>query len=397
MPGLSGLETLNKIKSVRPVVPVIMITKSEEEDIMDKAIGSKIADYLIKPVNPKQILLTIKKNIDHKRLITEKTTTAYQSEFAKITMAINESSSFNDWVEINKKLVYWDLELERLNDNTMEEVLDMQKSEANISFTKFIKKNYYSWFDENNTDKPLLSKDIIKHKVVPLLKEKEKVCMIVVDNLRYDQWKILQPAISEYFELIEEDIFCSILPTATQYSRNAMFAGMMPLEIEKLYPEYWLKDEEEGGKNLFEKNLLEKQIPRLGLDIKFQFEKIMNNREGKKLVNNISNILINDLFIVVYNFVDMLSHARTESQMIRELASDESAYRSLTLSWFEHSTLLEFLKALAEKNVKVVITTDHGTIRVNNPVKVIGDRNTSTNLRYKQGRNLNYNPKDVFE
>lgn len=397
MPGLSGLETLAKIKSSFPLIPVIMITKSEAEDIMDEAIGSKIADYLIKPVNPKQILLCIKKNVDLKRLVSEKTTTAYQSEFSRIGMAINNSLSFDDWIEINKKLVYWELELDRLNDNTMEEVLIMQKNEANSSFARFIKKNYYSWFEKDLPDRPLFSTDIIKHKVLPEIKNNEKVFMILIDNLRFDQWKVLQPVICEFFEVFDEQLFCSILPTATQYSRNAMFAGLMPLEIEKIYPEYWKRDEEEGGKNLFEKELLKNQLIRIGKKIKFHFEKITNNKAGKKLVENLSDLITNDLSVIVYNFVDILSHSRTEMQMIRELAEDEAAYRSLTLSWFEHSSLLELLKKLAEKGVKVIITTDHGTIRVNNPVKVIGDRNTSSNLRYKQGRNLNYNSKEVFE
>jgi len=397
MPGLSGLETLAKIKASYPLIPVIMITKSEAEDIMDEAIGSKIADYLIKPVNPKQILLCIKKNVDLKRLVSEKTTTAYQSAFSKIGLAINDSLSFDDWVEINKKLVYWELELDRLNDNTMEEVLKMQKSEANNSFSRFIKKNYFNWFSQDFPERPFLSVDVIKQKVLPGIQKKEKVFMILIDNLRFDQWKILQPVINEFFEVLEEKLFCSILPTATQYSRNSMFAGLMPLEIEKLYPQYWKKDEEEGGKNLFEEELLKQQFSRIGQNVKFHFEKISNNKSGKRLVENLSDILTNDLSVIIYNFVDMLSHSRTEMQMIRELAEDEAAYRSLTLSWFEHSPLLDLIKKLSEHEIKIVLTTDHGTIRVNNPLKVIGDKNTSSNLRYKQGRNLNYNPKEVFE
>jgi len=397
MPGLSGLETLNKINSLSPNIPVVMITKSEEEDIMDEAIGSKIADYLIKPVNPKQILLSIKKNIDNIKLITKKTTSAYQAEFGKIGMLINSSFSFNDWVEIYKKLIYWELELEKFNDPGMNEVMLMQKTEANHAFYKFIKKNYFSWFDEKTENKPLLSPNIFRHKIFPLLKNNQKVVVFLIDNLRFDQWKTICPEIQEYLQLDNEEIFCSILPTSTHYARNAMFAGLMPYEIEKMNPDLWLNEEEEGGKNLHEKELLRRQIARQGMNLNFTYEKVNNLKTGKKLVENFSSFLNKELTIVVYNFVDMLSHARTEFEMIRELANDESAYRSLTLSWFRHSHLLDLIKELGKQAVKIVITTDHGTIRVNNPIKVVGDKKTTTNLRYKQGKNLKYDPKEVFE
>jgi CheY-like chemotaxis protein len=397
MPGLSGLETLSIIKSKYPTIPIVMITKSEEEDIMDEAIGSKITDYLIKPVNPKQILLSIKKNVEQKRLITEKTTSDYQMAFGKIGMQINDSYSYDDWVEVYKKIIFWELELDRSNDRTMDEVLKMQKNEANKSFAKFIKANYTSWFDKDLSERPLLSPDIFKHKILPSIDNGEQVCVILIDNLRYDQWKTLQPSIREFYQLDEEQLFYSILPTATQYSRNAMFAGLMPSEIEKLYPQLWLNDEEEGGKNMHEEELLQKQLKRLGKNIDFNYNKITNLKAGKKLVENIPHLLNKQLNVVVVNFVDMLSHARTEMEMIRELAGDDSAYRSITLSWFEHSPLKDFLKELADKKIKVVITTDHGTIRVSNPVKVIGDKKTSTNLRYKQGKNLSYKAKEVFE
>ncbi len=397
MPGMSGLETLQEIKNMYPNIPAVMITKNEEEDIMDEAIGSKIADYLIKPVNPNQILLAIKKNIHQKELITKKTTTAYQTEFTRLGMQINDTYSFKEWKEVYKKLVYWELELAKSNDNAMDDVLKLQKSEANNAFVRFVKKNYFSWFEKFDDKRPLLSPDVFKHKVFPLIEEDTSVFVILIDNLRYDQWKTIEPHISEYFLVDEEEIFCSILPTATQYARNAMFAGLMPFEIKKLYPDLWLDDEEEGGKNMNEQEFLIKQLARHGKHFKFAYEKILNNRGGKKVVASISNYLNNQLNVIVFNFIDMLSHARTEMEMIRELADDESAYRSLTLSWFEHSPLLELFKELADKKVKIVLTTDHGTIKVSNPIKVIGDKNTTTNLRYKQGKNLNYNAREVFE
>ena len=395
MPGISGIETLGKIKQLKPNIPVVMITKSEEENIMEDAIGANISDYLIKPVNPNQILLTIKKNIDKKRLVTEKTTHAYQSEFGKLGMEINDSYNFNDWKKIYKKLVYWETELENSSDDTMADVLKMQKGEANSSFAKFIKNNYISWFNENSDTKPEMSHNLFKNKVFPLL-EKEKVFVIVIDNLRYDQWFTIKPFLMDYFN-IDDDIFCSILPTATAYARNSIFAGLLPSEINKLYPDIWMNDEEEGNKNEHEEELLKLQLKRHGFDKKLHYEKVFSNKQGQKIVDNLSQILDNDIVAVVFNFIDMLSHAKTEMQMVKELAQDDSAYRSITKSWFEHSSLKTLLERLAEEKIKVVITTDHGTVKVNNQVKVVGDRTTTTNLRYKQGRNLNYKAKEVFE
>ncbi len=397
MPGLSGLETLSQIKTISPNLPVVMITKSEEEDIMDEAIGSKMADYLIKPVNPKQILLSIKKNVDQKRLVTQQTTSAYQSEFSKIGMQISDSLNHQEWMEIYRKLVFWELELSSSDDSAMDEVLRMQKSEANLSFARYIKKNYASWFDKNSNNRPMLSPDIFKQKVFPLLNAGHKVFVLVIDNLRYDQYRIFSQVLNNYFHAQEEDLYFSILPTATMYARNSIFSGLMPAEIKQMYPDLWEDDDNEGQKNVHEIELLEKQLLRYGRKEKLYFEKVANLKEGRKYTDHLSRIMSSDLSVMVFNFVDMVSHARTEMEMIKELASDEKAYRSLTLSWFNHSPLLDLLKALSENRIKVVLTTDHGTIRVDNPLKVIGDRETNTNLRYKLGRNLNYNPKQVFE
>ncbi len=397
MPGLSGIQTLDRIKEIKSSIPVVMITKSEEEDIMEQAIGSKIADYLIKPVNPNQILLTIKKNIEKKQLISRKTTSDYQGQFGQIGMLINTASTPENWIDIYKKLVYWEIELQNSNDSNMDEVLILQKNEANKEFCRFIKRNYESWFDSKSADKPLLSPSVFASRVLPLLEKGEKVFFILIDNLRFDQWKILEKQVTEICRLDKEELYYSILPTATQYSRNSLFAGLMPYEIFDLYPDMWVFDEEEGGKNLMEKNLLEKQLSRLSKNIRFRYEKVLNQRTGKKLVEKVSDLLEYDLNVIVYNFVDMLSHARTEMEMIRELADNEAAYRSLTASWFLHSNLLELLKTIVGKNIKIVLTTDHGSIKVQNPVKVIGDRKTSTNLRYKLGRNLDYSKGSVFE
>jgi len=397
MPGMSGLETLNLIKALNPLLPVVMITKSEEENIMDEAIGSKIDDYLIKPVNPKQILLTIKKNIDTKRLVSERTTTAYQSEFSKLGGLINSARRFEDWVDLYNKLIYWELELERTRDSGMDEILKMQKTEANTGFAKFIQLHYAGWFSSNQGEMPLMSHNVFTQRVFPSLESGQKVCMVLIDNLRLDQWRSIFPAFEEFYRIESEELICAILPTATQYARNAMFAGLMPLEIEELFPELWIDEEEEGGKNLREDLLLDKQIKRLGMNYKFKYEKVSNSKAGKRVVNKINDLLNFDFSVVVFNFVDILSHARTEIEMIRELASDESAYRSLTLSWFQHSHLFDFIREMSAQNVKLIIATDHGTVRVNNPVKVIGDKKTSANLRYKQGKNLAFKAEEVFE
>ncbi len=395
MPGLSGLETLGLIIADFPSLPIIMITKSEEEAIMEEAIGSKISDYLIKPVNPKQILLSIKKNLDEKRLRSEKATTNYQQEFRQIGMRLNDPLDLADWQELYRKIVHWDMEL-ATGDQGMDEVLQMQKKEANRAFSKFVSRNYMDWINSSVEDTPLMSHNLFRRKVAPALGD-DSLYLIVIDNLRLDQYLTLKPLITQFFRLESESLFLSILPTATQYARNALFAGMMPLDIQKHHPKFWLNDEEEGGKNRFEKELLEAQFKNLRKDVKFSYHKITNLNAGKRLVENFSNLSVNQLNVIVYNFVDMLSHARTDMEVIRELADDEAAYRSLTKSWFEHSPLFEIVRLIAETGGRMMITTDHGTMHVKNPVKVVGDKNTSTNLRYKQGRNLSYNASEMYE
>jgi len=397
MPGLTGLETLTKIKTISPNVPVVMITKSEEENIMDEAVGSKIADYLIKPVNPKQILLTLKKNIDQKRLVTQQTTSAYQMQFGQIGMQINDRLSFDEWQDIYRKLVHWEIELSNSDDSAMDQILAMQKEDANKAFFKFIKENYLEWFDKELGERPMLSPDIFKQRIFPHLDAGKKTFVLVIDNLRFDQWRTLSPVFNEYFRTEDEELYCGILPSATMYARNSMFSGLMPSEIEKLYPNLWDDDDNDGNKNRYEEELIQKQLERYRRKESLYFEKVTGIKSDRWVSDNVNSILENDLSVMVVNFVDMISHARTEMDMIRELANDEKAYRSITLSWFQNSSLLELLKNLAEKDIRLVVTTDHGTIRVNNPVKVLGDRETNTNLRYKLGKNLNCKSKNIFE
>lgn len=399
MPGLSGLETLQKIKEISPSTPVVMVTKSEEENIMDQAIGSKIADYLIKPVNPNQILLTLKKNIHHKEIVTEVTQTGYQQSFQQIAMQISDCRTYQDWVDVYRKLVHWELELSG-TDSNMTDMLVMQKEDANNGFAKFIKKNYLQWVDgilptSPDNDHPLMSPEIFKKKIFPLINGGDKVFMIVIDNFRYDQWRMIAKEIGDLFE-IDEELYYSILPTATQYARNAIFSGLMPNKIAEMFPDLWVDEDEEEGKNLNEEPLIRTQLERYRRKDTFSYHKINDMSGAEKFMQQFKQLAKNDLNVVVFNFIDMLSHARTESKMVRELANNESAYRSLTQSWFRHSVISDLLKMLAQTDYKVVLTTDHGSIRCNKPVKIIGDRNTNTNLRYKLGKNLAYDSKDLF-
>ena len=393
MPGISGLETLQRINQLHPELPVIMITKSEEENIMNQAIGSRIADYLIKPVNPMQILLSIKKNLHSGELVAAQTTSDYRQEFAKLSMIINSASGIEDWKDIYRRLVYWELKLSEA-DSAMNEMLQMQKREANASFCRYVKKEYEDWM--TSEDHPMMSHEIFRRTVFPLLDKGEKVCFIVIDNFRYDQWKVVQPLMSEIFD-IEEDLYTSILPTSTQFARNAIFAGLMPLKIAEMYPKLWVEEDEDEGLNVHEEELVQTQLDRFRRKEKFKYRKINESQFGEKLVTHFNELRDNPLLVVVMNFIDMLSHARTESKMIRELANSDAAYRSLTESWFRHSSAMDLFRKLAEEGYTVVLTTDHGTIRVDNPIKVVGDKNTNTNLRYKVGKSLNYNPKQVYE
>lgn len=397
MPGITGLQTLQQIKENKSTLPVVLITKNEAENIMDDAIGSQISDYLIKPVNPSQVLLSLKKLIDNKRLIAEKTTSAYQQEFRSLFMALNDNPDYNEWMELYRKLVYWELEIQKSDSPEMQEVFYTQKQEANNEFFKFISKNYAKWISPKSTEAPIMSNTLLKYKVLPHLEKGKPLFFVLIDNLRFDQWKAIEPLFAASFRIYEEDTFYSILPTATQYARNAIFSGLMPIEIEKQFSSQWKNDDEEGGKNLYEEEFLKAQLKRAGKgELKFSYTKITNNQDGQKLVDNMHNILQNDFNVIVYNFVDMLSHARTEMEVLKELAGDETSYRSLTQSWFEHSPLNQALKKVADKNINVIIATDHGSTRVKTPAKVIGDKQTTANLRYKHGRNLNYEEKDVL-
>lgn len=394
MPGISGLETLSRINQEHPEVPVIMITKSEEENIMNQAIGNQIADYLIKPVNPMQILLSIKKNLHSGEIVAAQTSTNYQQDFQKISMLINSAQDMEDWKEVYRQLVYWELKLSE-TDSPMDEILLMQKRDANSNYCRYVKRSYERWMNGGD-DRPMMSDEVFRRRVFPLLDKGEKVCFVLIDNFRLDQWRVVQPLFTDLFN-IEEDLYTTILPTSTQYARNSIFAGLMPLQIAEMFPELWVEEDEDEGLNIHERELVQTQLDRFRRKEKFQYIKINETQGGEKLVQRFNELRHLPLLVVVMNFIDMLSHARTESKMIRELANSDAAYRSLTESWFRHSSALDIFRKLAEEGYKVILTTDHGTIRVDNPIKVVGDKNTNTNLRYKVGKNLNYNPRQVYE
>jgi CheY-like chemotaxis protein len=406
MPGMTGLETLAQIKQIRPLLPVVMVTKSEEEHLMEEAIGSKIADYLIKPINPNQLLLSLKKNLDNKRLVTEHTNLSYQQDFRNISMQYNDRMDHAEWAEVYKKLIFWELELDQSQDKSMSEILAMQKSEANANFCKFIVDNYEDWLNDpkGKLDKPVLSHQLMRKKVFPLIdtgtapESQKPLFFLLIDNLRYDQWRILEPILADYFTVQEETNYYAILPTTTAFARNAIFSGLMPSEMAKKHPDLWVNEDanEDEGLNNNEDQFLRRQLESARITGKFSYHKILNVNQGKQLVDTVTNLFQNPFNVIVYNFVDMLSHARTDMAMIKELAPDESAYRSITRSWFLHSPLFELVKKIADKGGRLIVTTDHGMIRVQKPAKIVGYRETNTNLRYKQGKNLGFDDNHLY-
>ncbi|MBQ7310772.1 MAG: PglZ domain-containing protein [Alistipes sp.] len=397
MPGMTGLETLPLIKDIRPTTPVIMVTKSEEEDIMDKAIGSKIADYIIKPVNPSQILLLVKKHIHSHQLVSEQTTADYRAEFGRISQMVDSAQTFSQWLSIYRKLINWEIELSQSSDSSIKEVLQYQKNEANQAFCRFVRQNYQNWINSRDNDTPIMSHTLMRSKIFPVVDSNSKTTLLLIDNFRYDQWRTISPMLHNYYNTATDECYCAILPTATQYARNAIFAGLMPLAIDKLMPNQWLNDNEEGGKNMYEEQFLRRQLQQAGKSYRMTFDKLVRPEAGRKLIDNINRVYDADFSVIVYNFLDILSHARTETEIIRQLTEDDASFRSLTRSWFEHSELFELLKMLSERGHTVIITSDHGTVRVDNPIRVQGDKQTSSNLRYKTGRNLAYNHKEVYE
>lgn len=396
MPGMSGLETVSRVKKIHPHLPIVLVTKNDTESLMEEAIGSQISDYLIKPVNPNQVLLALKKLLDNKRLVAEKTTATYQQQFRTMLHGLDGEPDYREWIELYKQLIFWELEMEKSESPEMKEIHLSQKREANQAFFKFISRNYSSWIKVPDEKAPLMSNRVFREKVLPYLTNNHPVVWVVLDNFRLDQWKAIEPLLSESFKLVEDDCFYSILPTATQYCRNVLFAGELPSVLEKKYPQYWVKDDQEEGKNNHEDFFFRQQLHQLNKSsLDFSYKKILSHEDALGLADNAYALLNHPLSIVVYNFVDMMSHARTELDVLKELASDEVAYRSLTKSWFAHSPLFSALKKIAERKCTLILCTDHGSIQVKNPIKITGDKHTTNNIRYKTGRNLDFNAREV--
>lgn len=395
MPGISGMETLALIKENYSEIPVVMVTKSEEEELMDRAISSKIADFLIKPVNPNQLLLTLKKILGSDTLLEKATISGYSQAYGRLASMLTMGLDLEGWKTLYQELTRWSMEIEAYSPE-LREMFTMQYREAQLLFSRFIKSQYPQWFASKNTPRPLMSPDLFPKRVFPRLDAGEKLFFILVDNFRYDQWLVVRDLLANLFSA-EEELYVAILPTATQYARNAIFSGLMPIDIAKMFPDLWVDEESEEGKNLNEEPLIASMLARFRKSYRFSYHKVYDMHFGRRLFDRLDELAENELNVLVFNFVDMLSHARTESKMIRELAHDEAAYRSLTRSWFKHSTISQYFQRIAEMGYKVVLTTDHGCVRVKNPVKIIGERNTGTNLRYKMGKHLTYDPNEVFE
>ncbi len=394
MPGIGGLHALLEIKAHAPATPIVMITKNETESIMDEAIGKNISEYLIKPVNPHQILLACKKLLETERIKGHSITHSYIQEFNRISRTLLEPIDAAGWLELYQRLVHWEVELDNYPQVDLRKTLLDQKRECNAEFGKFVERNYRDWIFSERTARPMLSVDVLDRKVAPAIQNGETVFFFVVDCLRYDQWLMMERILQPYFQ-IERSAYFSILPTATAYARNAIFSGLFPVEMEKRYPTLWQASQDnESSKNIHEPDFLEDFFKRRRIPIKdLKYTKLIGAEDSKNLEQNILSYLKYQLNAVVVNFVDILAHSRSDSQVIRELLPDETAFRSLTQTWFEHSAFLRMLKTLAKQRVTIFITTDHGSIRCMRSTKVIGDREASTNLRYKHGRNLQCEPK----
>lgn len=402
MLGISGLETLRKIKGYDKSIPVVMVTKNEAETLMEEALGSKIDDYLTKPVNPAQILLACKKFLEVKRIATETFTQNYFQSFNQITMQLMQRPSWDEWVSIYKKMVQFSIEIDELPDSNLKDTLQNQWRDANSEFGKYVEQNYISWINKpKGEEEPILSPNVNDKFLLPHLKENTgPVFYFVVDCMRYDQWMIMESLLSNLFT-IKTDFHCAILPTVTAYCRNAIFAGLYPIDIKKYFPQFWNVEDapDEHSHNKFEKELLMTYIERKRLKLNREpaFLKIFQTDFGQKVEKDILNYVENDLTVIVINAVDMIAHSRSDYAILKEIAPDESAYRSLTKSWFTHSSLFGMLKQLANvKNATIVITTDHGSVRCMRGVKAFGDRETTPSLRYKFGKNVKADSKDAM-
>ncbi len=391
MPGKDGLTTLEEIKEKRPHLPVVMVTKSEEEALMDQAIGQKIDDYLVKPVNPSQVLLVIKRLLESRKIISGSSVQRYITETNRFNQRLYGTLEPEDWHEAARLLANWGLELDENEDVGLQETLEGTRKEWNVEFTKYIESSYPNWLFDNQ--RPMLSPDVLKTHVFPRLKQKEKILLIVVDCMRLDQWLLIEPMLADFYT-IDRSYYYSLLPTATPFARNALFSGLFPDEIHQTYPDNYTADE--GSLNRNEAKFLEDNLARNGVRLpgKPRYRKINTNSDGEVLAKRIADFYDSNLVTIVFNFLDILAHGRSNNVILREIAGTEAAFHSLMKSWFVHSPLFTILKAFAERDFTVVVTTDHGSKLCKRGTMAHGKRSTSTNLRYKYGDNLNSDPKE---
>lgn len=401
MAGLDGLATLQRVKRIQPALPVIMITKSEEESLMEEAIGGKIDDYLTKPVNPSQILSALKRILESRSISQERLNRDYVAEFNRINDEIEtEDLDWDDWLELGVRLSRWAIDISAMRETSLQDLLDQQMQTANIAFAKFVEKNYPAWMKMKRDERPPLSSDVVREWVVPHMQKGEQVLFLVLDCLRLDHWLSVEPVLRDHFN-IETDAYYSILPTATPFSRNSIFSGMSPDTFPTVNGDLFNKLDWDGETNVnrFERQLLDRQLKNLGAmpNPEPKYTKILDPEEANRTLKKASDYFDQPLVSMVFNFVDIVAHHRSTEEVIQTLIPDEAAYRSVVKSWFEHSPLFELMRKFGERGVTIVITSDHGSIRARKASKVVGDREASSNLRYKFGRNLNVDPKHAIK
>lgn len=396
MSGKDGITTFAEIKTLRPGISTVMITKSEEEQLMEEAIGQQIDDFLTKPVNPSQILMVLKKLTEAAKINRDRIAREYIAQFNEISALIAAGANWRDWTDVHVKLSNWDIELERFPDLGLTDVLQDQKNQCNLEFARFVEDHYRDWI--NGKDSPLLSVGVVERFLASPLKQGKRILLLVIDCLRMDQYLAIEPLLAQLFN-IKRDYYYSILPTSTPYSRNAIFSGLYPNELERHFPDLWKRGEDdESSSNRFEHQLLDKQLAKLGVNLKTdsKYVKILDPEEADNVERKVASYFNLPLFSMVFNFVDILAHARSNSDVIKEMVRNEGSYRAITRSWFEHSSLFNILRAFANQDILIILTSDHGSIRTQRGAKVVSDKEASTNLRYKYGRNLKCDAKNAL-
>jgi hypothetical protein len=386
------LTTLEEIKDIEPHLPVVMVTKSEEESLMEDAIGSKIDDYLVKPVNPSQILLVIKRLLDSKKIISSSSMRRYVQEINKFNQQLYGPMQPEDWHTAARLIAEWNLEMDESTDEGLKQTHEGTKKEWNNEFTKYILNSYQKWL---HTDKrPRLSPDVTAEFVVPPLKQKKKTLFVVVDCMRLDQWMLIEPLVAEFCN-VQRDYYFAILPTATPFARNSLYAGLFPDDINKAYPDLYATMDE-GSLNRDEDRLFSDNLARNGLRFENQMKyvKVYDNSEGEALAKRASDFFESPAVTFVFNFLDILTHGRSSNVILKEIAGTEAAFRTLMRSWFVHSPLYTILQTFIQRGFHIVVTSDHGSVLCRQGTMAHGRRSTSTNLRYKYGDNLNSDPKD---